>query len=461
QLHLAGLDGLYSGIRVYTDLLKNYWDTLFPKKKRMRGRVAAVEWWLEKTVAAMERLGRQAVVEEVKAALLEQCEQLHRLLQELFSEPPSLSALLAMIKEIPIEAATYAEVIEESPAEQPPIPGPAEVEKPPADISPKEVPARRAKPVAEQNDTVRELASAEDALHSLRAANEQIKRAALFLVENNPADPTGHRSLRQALWAELDALPPAVEQKTIIPSPELYILTTLQELVAREDWANLASVAAMQSSQYLFWLDLQRYCATGLEKLGIRYADAYDVVCQETAALLRRLSGVTELQFADGTPFADQETKDWCQGLDSGSMDLTAGLQSVGSEAAQGAFHDAVAQAQAFLREHKLIDGVRILQKGIENAASGKEAMQWRLALIQLLLEGKTAKTAYAHCQILVEDIERYRLETWDPAQAVLIYTVCCHCLKAVSAKLFKERSGEFMNRIARLNPAEALLLDF
>ncbi len=95
QLHLAGLDGLYSGIRVYTDLLKNYWDTLFPKKKRMRGRVAAVEWWLEKTVAAMERLGRQAVVEEVKAALLEQCEQLHRLLQELFSESPSLSALLA------------------------------------------------------------------------------------------------------------------------------------------------------------------------------------------------------------------------------------------------------------------------------------------------------------------------------------------------------------------------------
>ncbi|RWX47953.1 hypothetical protein VT98_11881, partial [Candidatus Electrothrix communis] len=41
------------------------------------------------------RLGRQAVVEEVKAALLEQCEQLHRLLQELFSESPSLSALLA------------------------------------------------------------------------------------------------------------------------------------------------------------------------------------------------------------------------------------------------------------------------------------------------------------------------------------------------------------------------------
>ncbi|MCI5212176.1 MAG: hypothetical protein D3910_26115, partial [Candidatus Electrothrix sp. ATG2] len=122
--------------------------------------------------------------------------------------------------------------------------------------------------------------------------------------------------------------------------------------------------------------------------------------------------------------------------------------------------HNAVEQARIYLKEHKLIDGVQLLQKGIQNAASGKEAVQWRLALIQLLLEGKTARTAYAHCQVLVEDIERYQLERWDPAQAVLVYTVCCHCLKAVSAKLFKERSGEFMDRIARLNPAEAIMLD-
>ncbi|WP_339137018.1 MAG: type VI secretion system protein TssA [Candidatus Electrothrix sp. GW3-4] len=467
QIHLAGLEGLFAGIRVYSDLLENYWDSLFPKKKRMRGRVAAAEWWLERSVAAAERLGQQVATAEVKATLLEQCEQLNRLVQERFPEPPSLSSLITIINQIPAEVARDAEdvvevieVVEELSAEQPVRPDPARAETSPADIPLKEVLGPKTKSVPEQQDSVREVASAEDALHSMRAAYERMQRAALFLVEHNPTEPTGHRALRQALWAELDVLPPAVEQKTIIPPPEPYVLTTLQDLTARGDWINLAAVAALRSSQYLFWLDLQRYCAIGLEKLGVRYADAYDAVCQETATLLRRLPGVTELQFADGTPFADQETKEWCQGLNAGSMDLMASFQAVGSEAAQEDLHDAVAQAQALLKGHNLIDGVRILQKGMQDAVSGKEGMQWRLALIQLLLEGKSARTAYAHCQVLVEDIERYQLEIWDPAQAVLIYTLCCHCLKAVSAKLFKERSREFMDRIARLNPAEALLLD-
>ncbi|MBW2109755.1 MAG: type VI secretion system ImpA family N-terminal domain-containing protein, partial [Deltaproteobacteria bacterium] len=41
QIHTAGIEGFGIGLSVYRDLLETFWEDLFPKKKRMRGRIAA------------------------------------------------------------------------------------------------------------------------------------------------------------------------------------------------------------------------------------------------------------------------------------------------------------------------------------------------------------------------------------------------------------------------------------
>ena len=49
QVHTHQLDGLAIGLTVMHDMVEAYWDNLFPPKKRMRGRLGAIEWWIEKT----------------------------------------------------------------------------------------------------------------------------------------------------------------------------------------------------------------------------------------------------------------------------------------------------------------------------------------------------------------------------------------------------------------------------
>ena len=44
------VNGLDSGLQVIRDLVETYWDKLYPAKKRMRGRLGALTWWLETTV---------------------------------------------------------------------------------------------------------------------------------------------------------------------------------------------------------------------------------------------------------------------------------------------------------------------------------------------------------------------------------------------------------------------------
>ena len=46
-LHLKGVEGLSAGAQLLLDLVSNFWDTLYPAKKRMRGRFGAISWWDE------------------------------------------------------------------------------------------------------------------------------------------------------------------------------------------------------------------------------------------------------------------------------------------------------------------------------------------------------------------------------------------------------------------------------
>ena len=48
------LEGLAEGVHVIRTMLDTFWDSLYPPKKRMRGRLNAVEWWMEKIDAELE-----------------------------------------------------------------------------------------------------------------------------------------------------------------------------------------------------------------------------------------------------------------------------------------------------------------------------------------------------------------------------------------------------------------------
>ncbi len=453
QIHLNQLEGLELAINIYVDLIEGYWDSMFPKKKRMRGRLAAAEWWIEKSATALELLGLQSIEEPRKVGILADCDHLKQLFQELFPDPPAFGPLLRVIESLVVKE----DAVKTLPSEQEQA---SEKQKESTAESQSQAKVEKRSSSAPKPKVQQAVGSSDEAVKAIQTSNENIKRAAIALVEHDLVNPLGHRSLRTALWSSLDSLPQAVEGKTIIPAPEPYIISAMQDLTSRGDWINLTSSSASHFTQYIFWLDLQRYCADGLENLGPPYAKAHEAVCQETAGLLHRLPGLSVLQFADGFPFADEETKEWCQRLNSGagSMDLSSSFAAAeGSTEEVSQFNSAIQQAGKLVKERKLLEGVELLQKGIQEAHSGREAMQWRLALVQILVSGKKAETALPHCEKLSEDLERYNLESWDPAQALVVYKTFYHCLKMVSAKVLKERGRELLDKISRLDSAEAI----
>lgn len=457
RIYIEELPGLTRGTQVLQDLLENFWDTMFPKKKRMRGRVAAIEWWVEKSATAIELLGLQSIEESFKTATLADCENLNQLFQDHFPEPPAISILTRVIVDLPVVTSTSVPELQKQ--EQPPVKNREPSVKQAVET---QTPVEQNVPPAPEPFTPQPTNTSDDALKAIQTLNENLKRTALSLIEHDLANPIGHRSLRTAIWSDLDSLPQAVDGRTIIPSPEPHILPILQDLASRGDWKNLVSAAENHFAQYIFWLDLHRYCAIGLEHLGRSYEKAYDAVCLETASFLGRMSGLSSLQFADGLPFADEETVEWCQNLSSGGNAMNVASSIVGTSGTTEAtekLNTAIQQAGELVKDQKLTDAVRLLQSGIQGAPSAREAMQWRLTLVQTLMSGKKAEIALSHCEKLTLDVEYYNLERWDPEQALIIYKTFYYCLKKSSSKLFKERGEGLLNKIAGLDSAEAIMI--
>ncbi|MGQ9366149.1 TssA family type VI secretion system protein [Azospirillum sp. ST 5-10] len=66
----SGLDGLESGLTVVRDIVATFWDGFFPLPRRMRGRVAALEWLCEKLGPDIAvRLG-PAAAQEMRSPLV-------------------------------------------------------------------------------------------------------------------------------------------------------------------------------------------------------------------------------------------------------------------------------------------------------------------------------------------------------------------------------------------------------
>ena len=285
-----------------------------------------------------------------------------------------------------------------------------------------------------------------------------IRRSAPLLRENNPAGPRAYRLLRLALWSPVDIPPPATDGRTLIPPPEPQTVAMLRDIAGRGDWGALVQAAETQLSQYIFWLDLNRYSAVALEHLGPPYAAACDAVCQETGCLLQRFPGLERLRFADDTPLADQETLDWLQTIAPGGGVTGIGLaDSDEQESGDDRFASIVDQARTLMEEKKLVKAVALLQEEMQHSFSARERLRWRLALVRLLIASKNTALALPHFDQLLADIDTYRLERWDPGLALNCFKVIRAGLKTLPDEAARERAEAMLHRIARLDPVEAL----
>lgn len=449
-IYTGEIEGLSVGLRIFRDLLDQYWENLYPPKKRMWGRLAAIEWWLERTESALQRLESTPQPPEAIQQIKENLEQIDKRLGECLEDPPSVKAIQRLLDAIP-------SLSEKKPEGEAPPPQ----EKPELATAPDRKPEKPppSAPPAEAED----ITSEKDAQRILRFGLQKIRQVAAYLNENDPTNSLSYRCTRIAAWSTAETLPPAVNGKTRVPPPPAQVVKIVHDLRQKGDWEALVKSAERRLSQFIFWLDLNRFVAEALVSLGGGYREAHDVVCRETAFLIHRLPGLDGLSFSDGMAFADPETKQWLNGITFGAsavadepvLKVELGL----TDADEDQMAETIQKAQALAREKKFVEAVESLQQELRKSLSQKKTLQWRLALSQILMSSKQANLAAPVFEQVLQDIELYRLEEWDPDLALEGLKLVWAGFNSQTDKALKGKAGDILNRIAKLDPAEALRL--
>jgi len=447
-IHLKGAQGLSTGTQILLDLVNGFWDTMYPAKKRMRGRFNAVSWWSD----SAEKYLQNYEGEEISAELAEQLSQrlgdLDSALADKAEDAPMLNRLMDAAARLPVAA-------------------PAEPEAPAADqatagTQPTSAPRPAAAPVAPQSVApavtpapVGHIASHDDYRKALRDGLSGLAVISDYLLVNDPADRVGYRLRRIEAWMPILALPPADSGMTMIPGPDKMVVDGIARQLESRDFSGALLAAESRVGQYLFWLDLSRLTVEALDALGGQFTEARNAVESETALFAQRLKGIEKMTFADGTPFADGKTKAWLK-----SLSREEAVSLGGGDAGESASAKVFQEASRLAKDKKIFDAVMVMQNSLSNTPSGRERCLLRLGLIRLLTDVGQSSLAHAHVEELLENIKEFRLETWEPDLALDGLRVAYDALTAEGGETAAALAKTTLQRIGRLNPAVALKIN-
>ncbi len=435
-----GFDGLFDGSALLKNLVENFWETLYPAKKRMRGRVNAVEWWsarIEKFLDSADNPAPQT--KERIGELTANIKALDAMLREHIEEAPVLNRIIEIAGRWPID-------------EPKPEPKPAPAS---AEAAPAQAPAGAAAAVpAAALPAAGAPASSREVEQFIKAGQEHLIKTADYLLQAEPTNALAYRMIRIGAWLNLDKIPMADGGQTMLPAPDSMVRGGIEGLIQAGDFEQAVVSAEGRVREFLFWLDLSRLSADALEKLGGTHQAAYDAVCEQTALFVRRLPGLDRLSFNDGTPFADKETRAWLKSIalgGGGQDDLAVGGDS-GLPVAEK-----LGEAKKLAKKKKLAEAIGLLHEELTAVSAGKDRLAWRLALAQLLLDIGQTTLARPHLQEILNQIDEVKLEEWDPDLALSALLVVHRGLDDEDDDRSRVAAGQTLDRIARIHPAAAL----
>lgn len=440
-MQTRGVDGLALGSRILGDLVATFWEDCFPPKKRMRGRMGAFAWWQEKTLAWLRNSpDTTPVPADLHQALAANMQALDQELGELMPDFPPLRDVVEAVGRLPV-------------AQDAPAPGP-EAPAAPAQTAPQAPsPQPPSSPSSAAAPAPQDAKAARDAL-----ADAALNFAALAGRED-PADPWPYRASRLAAWVRVRGLPPAEGGRTMIPPPEPATKAALQALLAEGRLLDAARAAEEQVTASLFWLDPHRLCAKALEGLGAGHADALGAVRAELRLFVARLPGVEQLAFADGTPFADAETRAWLASLKASGGEGGAPARSGLPADANAPLATALAEAEKRFAAKDEAGALDVLGQASRSVADGPSRL--RLTLAQMSLLGRAGRwtVAASLAEAVVDELDRRGLEDWDPDLAVDALLAAREALAGLGGEAAAQRAAQLAARVARIRPAAALHL--
>src|SRR5690606_35862161 len=133
----------------------------------------------------------------------------------------------------------------------------------------------------------------------------------------------------------------------------------------------------------------------------------------QLGSFLRRLPGIEQLQFFDGTPFANPKTLSWISSrvLMDHSGASTPALESPTDEP----WDTALSEAMALLHGKALKAAITGMQRDIRYAPGGRAALHWQLAAARLRSQAGRQDLARHLHEGMQHPLRDPRLSQWEP----------------------------------------------
>lgn len=141
----------------------------------------------------------------------------------------------------------------------------------------------------------------------------QAKVLANYLREQPGGWLSAHHLMKSVRWDTLLSLPAlGPGGNTRLPPPKPEHRAHLKRLYLQQSWTELLELTDSLFAQAInhMWFDLQWYACEALNRQD-KGAALANIVQQDLHGLLARLPGLETLSYSDGTPFADEVTRNW------------------------------------------------------------------------------------------------------------------------------------------------------
>ena len=496
-----GLQGLCDAMHLLTALFTSFWETAFPPLNRLRRRTNAFEWWHEKAYAFVQAQAQADDVPPLSDALfhelMDALDSLDQLAGELMPDALPLRDLREALRRLPTlppepapqqaekeqsdtpPEAPVAAPGASSPIKEPDTPKASSEQAPVSAQEPSEAPAEKVVPAesvsSSQGAPSRSQSAAapsasapasasssaamsDDAAAARKAFVDAACRYAFLMHKDCPQDPQPWQILRIALWGGVAALPLSDNGQTYLPAPDAVRLEALQNLLKAGKMLEAALGAEDLFASSLFCLDAQKIIDEALEHLGTDFAQARERVREETLRFIRRLEGVEDLSFTDGTPFASEKTKAWLQTLGqrapSGdyARNHAAASSSGGPVLTNDGVSEAVAEAERLFNDNFVVEALTTLERA--QGTSLAVNMVLRVKQLRLLNRAGETAVAVALARDLLEEVDRRALETWDRDRAVEVFTAVHETFVLAHDE---DGAGAVYGRLSRLCPSAAV----
>ncbi|MEQ7919135.1 type VI secretion system protein TssA [Xanthomonas sp. WHRI 1810A] len=290
------------------------------------------------------------------------------------------------------------------------------------------------------------------AIKSARDLLDSGRTLAIYLREQPHGWLAAHRLMKSLRWDTVHQTPPQQAcGNTRLAPPRGDYRAQLKRLYRQQSWSELLDQIERMFAEGVnhFWLDLQWYLYQALSKQPAPQDGWAAVVKRDLGLFLQRLPGVEELCWSDGTPFADEATREWiAQDLNSPRPQPWSPAVAMPTADAEILLHEEEAMA---LAEREGIEPALAWLNTRPGVHTGRQ--RWLLRLLMARVAEQCGHTDLAWHLLGELDAEalRHGLAKWEPA---LDFDVKARLLKLLRVKVSRNDA----DRPALTRRSEALL---